>query len=361
MLRRILNLFLYAGLDKESHEKIRNEINQNNGTNIKGFSLIAMLTFLCITVYASFSKNDIRANIPSYVFSFCFFLILFITVQLFSKKHPVVTTVCVYSFITVLLGFGMYMGLVLSPNQATVSFIAILTVLPGLFYLMPLCLTIVILTAVITYISLAVNIQSGKILTANLVNSSVYGSLSIAMGIYIMTIRASKFNNDRINRFLSTTDQMTGLGNRRKYEAKLDRLRESQLPTTVITFDINNLKKTNDSMGHKAGDELIMGAVSCIQGTFGKYGECYRTGGDEFVVIASNLTNDREQLEKVFSDTVEAWHGNSVEKLSISYGLISSTEHPELTLDELILESDRLMYEAKAKYYREMNVERYRK
>ncbi|MBR5705734.1 MAG: diguanylate cyclase, partial [Deltaproteobacteria bacterium] len=54
----------------------------------------------------------------------------------------------------------------------------------------------------------------------------------------------------------------------------------------VFSIDVNGLKTVNDSLGHDAGDELIRGAADCISAAFGQTGKCYRTGGDEFVVLA---------------------------------------------------------------------------
>lgn len=51
---------------------------------------------------------------------------------------------------------------------------------------------------------------------------------------------------------------------------------------TVIMMDVNGLKTVNDSCGHMAGDELIIGAAKCIQTSMGEYGKVYRVGGDEF-------------------------------------------------------------------------------
>ena len=356
MLQRILNLFFYAGLDKESYRQIHDEMIRGNSKNILGFSAIVAFSLFCLTIYAMISGGAIYKNVPTYIATCVIFITMFVINKTLGKKHPMVVMCSVYIFMMALLVFGIYMGVFLSPKQATVSFIAIMMTLAGLFYVKPIGFIGVILTSVVVYLILATRLLEGTVLTANLVNSVTYGFLSLATGTYIMTIKASKYHTDRINEFLSLTDQMTGLGNRRKFEAKLDELRKYLKPVTVITMDINNLKKTNDTLGHKAGDELIKGSVECILATFGKHGESFRTGGDEFVTFTTDISSIEKELTEEFMEKVKSWKGKTVHTLSIAFGLISSTDHPEMNIDELVTESDRLMYEAKANYYRTMRL-----
>ncbi len=60
-------------------------------------------------------------------------------------------------------------------------------------------------------------------------------------------------------------------------------------------MDINGLKCINDSLGHAAGDELICAAADCMKECFQNYGNVYRIGGDEFVII---MTEKTEELQK---------------------------------------------------------------
>jgi len=88
------------------------------------------------------------------------------------------------------------------------------------------------------------------------------------------------------NRF-AYYDQLTNLQNRRAYSERIKQL-ETDMPATccVVTADINGLKQINDTFGHSAGGELIIGAAECLSQCFEGVGEVYRLGGDEFCVIA---------------------------------------------------------------------------
>lgn len=60
-------------------------------------------------------------------------------------------------------------------------------------------------------------------------------------------------------------------------------------------YDVNNLKKVNDTMGHQKGDEMIKRVADVMSASLGKYGQCYRIGGDEFVFIST-----KPDIEDVF-------------------------------------------------------------
>ena len=96
----------------------------------------------------------------------------------------------------------------------------------------------------------------------------------------------------------ATVDALTGVRNKYAYldaETELDRQMEdpSRLPFAIIVLDVNDLKKTNDTAGHQAGDKLLRDACRIICQTF-KHSPVFRIGGDEFAVIARG--HDYEHL-----------------------------------------------------------------
>lgn len=158
----------------------------------------------------------------------------------------------------------------------------------------------------------------------------------------------------------SHTDELTGLLNRRAYEE--DVYEHDSIPDkdhfVLMSLDVNGLKTINDTLGHAAGDELIIGAGWCMKKCFGSYGKIYRTGGDEFIVV---LFCDDEKLKEVladFEDTMANWKGKMCDSLSISYGYISKEEEPRLSVRELGAVADKRMYEAKSAHYRKKGIDR---
>jgi len=156
------------------------------------------------------------------------------------------------------------------------------------------------------------------------------------------------------------TDELTGLLNRRAYDE--DVYEHNAIPDkdnyVSMSLDVNGLKIINDSLGHAAGDELLVGASECMKKCLGAYGNIYRTGGDEFVAILHCESNKLKEVLDYFEVTMNNWSGKKVGSLSISYGYISSSEEPNMSVRELSAIADKRMYEAKSEHYRKKGVDR---
>ncbi len=191
--------------------------------------------------------------------------------------------------------------------------------------------------------------------------------ISLVLGLSMLFIHYVEYSqlatDDKIERqiVLITTDTLTGVSSRYAYDKALKKLNaEKSIPKKLAVFsiDINGLKKTNDTLGHEAGDELIRGAADCISSIFSSNGVCYRTGGDEFIVISEM---NREQANKAITKlTKEAgkWHGKIVKELQLAMGYALYVDHPEMTVEKLIQEADMAMYSDKDTYYQKNGIAR---
>ena len=97
-------------------------------------------------------------------------------------------------------------------------------------------------------------------------------------------------------REMAITDSMTGLYNRAAFE-EWEKNTQDYEGYSIVTFDLNNLKSCNDTIGHAAGDMYIEAAAAVIQDIFGRHGACYRIGGDEFCTII-NSKNKRFDIDR---------------------------------------------------------------
>ncbi|MFV0635344.1 diguanylate cyclase domain-containing protein [Mitsuokella sp. WILCCON 0060] len=193
--------------------------------------------------------------------------------------------------------------------------------------------------------------------------------LLTAFGVMLLTFiiafavfrTRQKRQADRIARH----DFLTGLENRRAYDEQILALEKNPPQHCAISMiDINGLKAANDTIGHKAGDELIRGVAACLKKTFADprcagapyFG--YRIGGDEFTVIG--LVDDALfcQIVETFRGHIAAWKGEFCDALSISFGWASHEEFPEASIDELLHKADKRMYADKAAYYRQAGIDR---
>ena len=118
-----------------------------------------------------------------------------------------------------------------------------------------------------------------------------------------------------------------------------------------ISLDLNDLKQTNDSLGHSAGDELICAASNCMKFAFASYGKIYRIGGDEFVVLIQESVSNLDSILQVFDTTIRDWHGKYSNSISVSYGVVKSSEKSFDSVQEISKLADERMYQNKKDYY----------
>ena len=153
--------------------------------------------------------------------------------------------------------------------------------------------------------------------------------------------------------YMSNKDDMTGVCNRRYYETQIALLREKSSLSDVIVaeMDINGLKTANDTIGHKAGDELILATSGVLSRVFGEIGTVFRTGGDEFFVIITDSPKSVEAMQAELEKEISKWHGILVDKLSLAYGFVCGKDNPQMNIDELMIAVDKEMYRNKNAYY----------
>jgi diguanylate cyclase (GGDEF)-like protein len=179
-------------------------------------------------------------------------------------------------------------------------------------------------------------------------------NIIVFVAVTIISLIALKKIRDDAGTLFSDSykDNMTGIYNRRAYDDTLSRLmeRESLDDITIVVFDVNGLKRINDTIGHAAGDELIKTASRMINEHFGEYGKCFRIGGDEFVAVLDKPINDMREVCLSFEYDQSIWTGELISGISISYGVVRGSDI-DCSIDELIFHADEQMYKRKRKYY----------
>ena len=145
------------------------------------------------------------------------------------------------------------------------------------------------------------------------------------------------------------TDIMTGLKSRYAYtifEAQ-QKVGYPSKALHLMFLDIDMLKKTNDTLGHVAGDEMIIAVSNCIKDAFGDVAECFRMGGDEFLVATTAEEEVVQERLALFNRLVSKWSGRYVHSLTVSYGIAAASEHPDMDFEELLKTADSTMYDRK--------------
>lgn len=152
--------------------------------------------------------------------------------------------------------------------------------------------------------------------------------------------------------YLGKHDVLTKLKNRSFYVEELARLeRIGPMPVTVIIIDLNDLKDTNDSLGHSVGDALLRRTGEVLTKAIDKPWQAARIGGDEFAILMPATDEQTGQLtldsiQKLIDLNNQFYGGPS---LSFSMGI--ATCQPGERLDAALRRADMAMYEAKRDYY----------
>lgn len=142
---------------------------------------------------------------------------------------------------------------------------------------------------------------------------------------------------------MGTIDQLSGLQNRNRFNQVKEHLVEHLPRTLGIAFmDLNNLKLINDTEGHEQGDVYIRAMSECFVRHF-RHAEVFRVGGDEFVILASNMGHD------LFMRRLKAMQEDADNKYADSLALGYVWTDDPSGLDDLITQADNAMYENKRK------------
>ena len=149
-------------------------------------------------------------------------------------------------------------------------------------------------------------------------------------------------------RELSSRDLLTGVMNRNEMNNQLDWLSNlpdgQRKPVGILFTDLNGLKRINDTQGHEAGDRLLRNAASTLMELF-EPGNIYRAGGDEFVVILTDILPQRlEELARELP--LAASHYPEV-----SFAIGTSYEPDCRDVRRGLAQADEKMYENKKRHY----------
>ncbi len=143
-------------------------------------------------------------------------------------------------------------------------------------------------------------------------------------------------------------DRATGLFNRNKCNEVI-RFR-NDAKSTIIVFDVNNLKYINDTFGHEAGDAVLKGFAGIMRSCIPAGNFLGRSGGDEFMAIIHNNNENRiDHIIKDISCQIDEYNrtNNKEYKLSVASGYALSTETENKTYREMLRLADKRMYENK--------------
>jgi diguanylate cyclase (GGDEF)-like protein len=184
----------------------------------------------------------------------------------------------------------------------------------------------------------------------------ILGSIGVQLGRVFERehAQATQEQQARTIEALAITDELTGLLNRRGFvmqalqQVKVCRRRNERC--LLFFMDMDGLKRINDQLGHAAGDAALQDVAVVLRCSFRDADLVARLGGDEFVALAQS---DQTDLATTLTERIQVnlrgrfANENPAYPLAISTGLRWVEPIETLSIEELLVEADSAMYEAK--------------
>ena len=158
---------------------------------------------------------------------------------------------------------------------------------------------------------------------------------------------------DRELRYLALTDDLTCLFNRRGFFATAThqlKLAQRNAQNLLLLFcDVDNLKKINDTYGHREGDLALIRTADALEQSFRGSDILSRLGGDEFVALVSETSNQTQEIivRRLEKNLKKSSIAETRYDLSLSIGVARFDPKCAITLGELMVQADKAMYKKK--------------
>ncbi len=174
-------------------------------------------------------------------------------------------------------------------------------------------------------------------------------------GGFVLAASAAHIVAWRTNENQLLRDPLTGLPSRvlfnNRLSQALERLQRRRGSYVAVLFiDLDRFKVINDSLGHTAGDKLIVAVADRLRNSLRRHETVARFGGDEFAILCEDLGDEQdaiavaERVLKSFSNPFHLAHGETMSSASLGIALSAD---PDQNVEELIRDADAAMYRAK--------------
>lgn len=353
--KRLLDYLRFGGVTKDQFSAASTHMRAGNIKTWK-FATI-FLTFLSLgMLLASFFVTELNGFIIPYSIvtgatlasCFCFLFLV--------DEHTKLTDILIYATILVYFGAYIYTSVFETQNNS-IPTLAVLFVITGFLIVdQPWKMMSVHIAALITYIALEVSFKSNASgITLNIIDMGVYTLLGLVITLGSRAIRVPIFVKRVEIEKERDIDTMTGVYNSIAYERAVRKANiaigtDDDVRLAIAVFDVNYLKKTNDSLGHLDGNKLIIHSVNLIKSALSN-SKIYRIGGDEFVVFIGekdfeNKDTILSNLHTELNELNSRYEGRS-DDISLAFGVAVYDKNIDHDYVSLFGRADAEMYENK--------------
>lgn len=152
---------------------------------------------------------------------------------------------------------------------------------------------------------------------------------------------------------LALLDPLTEIGNRRHAEislmGRLDELRRNGTPFGVLLLDIDHFKNVNDTYGHAVGDRVLQMVARTLANTLRPYDVICRFGGEEFLLIAPNITEKTVNViaERLRLLVKQSSFGFGPQSVGVTVSIGATLADPADSIDTVVRRADVNLYKSK--------------
>jgi diguanylate cyclase (GGDEF)-like protein len=199
-------------------------------------------------------------------------------------------------------------------------------------------------------------LASGRLLYGSTSALALIGMIamgSVFLGTFQRNIAAA---NGKLEE-MAVTDELTGAPNRRAvlahFEDEFERSRRTDEPLSVILIDIDHFKDVNDTLGHAAGDEVLIEVTDRAQASLRSYDTFGRMGGEEFLVVAPGTASQTAErladrlLEALRTPAFQPTGSHSELFVTASAGVATLSDE-DTGVDAMLARADEALYRAKS-------------
>ena len=344
---KLKNILNYGGLDKTTYDKYESYILSHDMKNLGIYLMFTCVGFLLLGLVRTAIDKAVGTNAVIYFSTAAVLLIMLAAWAIWmrlAKISMIAGQVLIYIFIAVIYSEAIVLTMT-QPDKQTVTYIAVILMLPLLFSRRPLGTVIVQIAFTVIFCIFDKYYKLPEVASVDIWNGITFLFVSVAGILVFVPIRIRNMAQTQIIKELSEHDALTGLKNRYSYEMACSRVQSESFVTVIVYADANGLHEINNTEGHTAGDIMLKSIAQNLKNAFGEE-HTYRIGGDEFVVVYPNAVIEwiDEKIEQVKRATEEQGY-------TLSIGSAVSSGSNEI-LNDVIKRAEEKMYAAKAEYYR---------
>ena len=315
-------------------------------------TVLLLIIFLFLTPFIIKGWSASLQHIVFLPISMLFCIVVFLCKKKVQTSPKIVTALCIL-FEVILFTFIILID-VFSDKAAPSCFMSMLCVALPAMFIFPLSLSFgMIVFFEIVYAIAVVIFKNSDIGQYDVFETIVSLGFSFVVAVIIFRLRIRDYQTRIKFKELSIRDTLLpGIYNKQGCEKQIQKYLEYNNPSvncSVLFLDLDDFKRINDTFGHQNGDIILRCVGEILRGVFRSNDIIGRFGGDEFILLIKELTNEKVLVDKclLINERLRDYSKKKIGVIvSCSIGVII-VKNKETDFDSLFRQADKALYEAK--------------